>query len=98
MAQESGAEELTREVLPQGFSIIELPGHFFHMVGFRTPDDVAAYLDTLETVKGLSARMFVPAHAQAAEEIASLAQYNIGKVLEIGEKITALCPPDRDRK
>ena len=115
MAQESSAEELTREALPQGFSVIELPGHFFHMVGFRTPDDVvyladclssratldkyrigfiydvAAYLDTLEMVKGLSARMFVPAHAQATEDIAPLARYNMDKVLEIGETITALC-------
>ena len=115
MAQESGAEELTREVLPQGFSVIELPGHFFHMVGFRTQDDVvyladclsskatldkyrigfiydvAAYLDTLEMVKRLPARMFVPAHAQAAEDIAPLAQYNMDKVLEIGETIAALC-------
>ena len=115
MAQESSAEELTREALPQGFSVIELPGHFFHMVGFRTPDDVvyladclssratldkyrigfiydvAAYLDTLEMVKGLSARMFVPAHAPATEDIAPLARYNMDKVLEIGETITALC-------
>ena len=115
MAQESTAEELTPQVLPEGFSILPLPGHFFHMVGFRTPDDVvyladclsgraaldkyrisfiydvAAYLETLEMVKGLSARMFVPAHAEAAEDIAPLAQYNIDKVLEIGEKITALC-------
>ena len=84
LAQESSAECLTPAVLPEGFQIIPLPGHFFDMVGFRTPDDVvyladclssretlekyqigfiydvAAYLDTLEMVKSLTARMFVP--------------------------------------
>ena len=115
MAQESGAEELTREVLPEGFELIPLPGHFFDMVGFRTPDDVvyladclssretlekyqigfiydvAAYLDTLERVKSLSARMFVPAHAAATGEIAPLAQENIRKVWEIADHILELC-------
>ena len=115
LAQESSAEPLTPDVLPDGFEIIPLPGHFFDMVGFRTPDDVvyladclsswetlekyqigflydvAAYLDTLERVKTLTARMFVPAHAPAAEEIADLAQYNIRKVWEIAERIVALC-------
>lgn len=115
MAQESGAEPLTPQALPEGFALIPLPGHFFDMVGFRTPDDVvyladclssretldkyqigfvydvAAYLDTLEKVKTLSARMFVPAHAPAAEEIADLAQYNIDKVREIAGRILELC-------
>ena len=115
MAQESDAEPLTADALPKGLKIIELPGHFFDMVGYRTPDDVvfladclssretlekyqvsfvydvAAYLETLETVKGLSARMFVPAHAPAAEDVSELAQLNIDKVHEIAEKILGLC-------
>lgn len=115
MAQPSDAQELTQEALPDGFQIVPLPGHFFDMVGFRTPDDVvyladclssretlekyqigfiydvAAYLKTLETVKTMQARMFVPAHAAAAEEIVGLAQYNIDKVLEIAEKILTIC-------
>ena len=115
MAQESDAEPLTADALPKGFGAIELPGHFFDMVGYRTPDDVvfladclssretlekyqvsfvydvAAYLRTLEMVKGLSARMFVPAHAPAAEDVSELAQLNIDKVHEIAEKILGLC-------
>ena len=46
---------------------------------------------TLERVKTMRARMFVPAHAGATEDIAPLAQYNIDKVWEIAEKITSLC-------
>lgn len=119
MAQDSDAEVLTAEALPEGFESIPLPGHFFDMVGFRTADDVvfladclssreilekyqvgfiydvAEYLHTLETVKGLQARMFVPAHAEASENIADLARYNIDKVLEVAKKILALCPEPR---
>ncbi len=115
MAQPSDAQELMQEVLPEGFQIIPLPGHFFDMVGFRTPDDivfladclssretlekyrigyiydVAAYLKTLEMVKTMQARLFVPAHADASLEIAALAQYNINTVLEIAEKIIDIC-------
>ena len=53
--------------------------------------DVAAYLNTLETVKTMEAALFIPSHAEPAENIAPLAQYNIDKVLEIGDTITALC-------
>ena len=115
LAQESDAEYLTKETLPEGFELIPLPGHFFDMAGFRTPDDtvyladclssretlekyqigfiydVAAYLNTLEKVKTLKARIFVPAHAEAAEDITELAQYNIDKVNETADKILGLC-------
>ena len=60
-----------------------------YQIGFLY--DVAAYLNTLEMVKTLTARAFVPAHAAATEDIAPLAQYNIDKVLEIADIITELC-------
>ena len=115
LAQESDAQPLTPDVLPAGFELIPLPGHFFDMVGFRTPDDVvfladclssqatldkyqlsyvydvAAYLDTLERVKAMQAALFIPAHADATDNIAPLAQYNIDKVQEIAARITDFC-------
>ena len=42
-------------------------------------------------VKSLRAKMFIPAHAAASEDVADLAQYNIDKVLEIADKITGIC-------
>ncbi len=53
--------------------------------------DVAAYLETLEKVKKMEAAMFVPAHAEATENIAPLAQVNIDKVWEIADKMMSLC-------
>ncbi len=49
MAGESDAEYLNAEVLPEGMSIIPLPGHFFDMVGFRTSDDVVYLADCLSS-------------------------------------------------
>lgn len=115
LAQECDAQPLMPEHLPAGFELIPLPGHFFDMVGLRTPDDVvfladclssqatldkyqisyvydvAAYLDTLERVKEMQAALFVPAHAEATDNIAPLAQYNIDKVNEIAGHILDFC-------
>lgn len=100
---------------PKEIEVIPLKGHFFDMVGFRTPDDVvfladclssretldkyqigfiydvAEYLKTLEHVKTMTARLFVPSHAAASKSIAELAQYNIDKVNEIACRITDIC-------
>ena len=53
--------------------------------------DVAAYLSTLEMVRGMQAKVFVPAHTEAMENIAPLAQLNIDKVHEIAQKILEIC-------
>ncbi len=53
--------------------------------------DVQKYLDTLEAVQRLEAKLFIPAHAEPTEDIVPLAKLNTEKVLEIGETIVSLC-------
>lgn len=53
--------------------------------------DIAGYLQTLEMVKTLKAKLFIPAHTEPTEDISELAQYNIDKVQEIAEKIVSFC-------
>ena len=53
--------------------------------------DVGAYLETLEMVKTMTARQFIPAHASPTEDIRELAQYNIDKVQSIAGQIETLC-------
>ncbi len=115
LAPDCVADDFSHPEFPDLFEVIPLPGHFFDMVGFRTPDDVvfladslcsettlekyaitfvydvAAYLDTLKKLETLPAKMFVPAHADATEDIAGLARLNTAKVLEIAEAIKAQC-------
>ena len=115
MAQASDAQLLTPGALPQGWEAIELPGHFFQMVGYRTPDDVvfladclsseatlrkyrlsflydvAGYLRTLEAVVQMKAKLFVPAHAAATNDIAPLARLNIETTLQAADDICTLC-------
>lgn len=53
LAQESIAEPLTADVLPAGFEMIELPGHFLDMVGFKTPDGAVYLADCLSSKETL---------------------------------------------
>ena len=39
----------------------------------------------------MQAKLFIPAHAAATEDIAELAQYNMNKVYEVAEHILDLC-------
>lgn len=53
--------------------------------------DVEAYLSTLDMVSRMEARLFVPSHADACEDISVLARYNMDKVNEIAERICGFC-------
>ncbi|MCI8410238.1 MAG: MBL fold metallo-hydrolase [Lachnospiraceae bacterium] len=115
LAGPSKVTDFSDESFPKEIEIIPLLGHFFDMVGFRTPDDtvsiadclssketldkyqigfiydVAEYLKTFETVKSMKAKMFVPAHAPATDDITELVDVNIAKVHEIADKILSIC-------
>ncbi len=53
--------------------------------------DVGAYLDTLDRVEQLEASMFVPAHAEASQNVRPLVKLNRDKVHEIAGHILTLC-------
>ena len=53
--------------------------------------NVGEYLDSLEKVRAMSASLFVPAHADAAEDIAPLAQKNMDETFGIAESIVGAC-------
>lgn len=52
--------------------------------------DVASYLETLEKVKEMEAKYFVPSHCEVTEDIRPLAEYNEQAVKEIGEDIRGI--------
>ncbi|MBR3752076.1 MAG: MBL fold metallo-hydrolase [Ruminiclostridium sp.] len=77
MAQESEAEYLTQDVLPKGMQILPLPGHFFDMVGFTTPDNVTFLADCLSSKETL-------------EKYQIGVIYDVGAYLDTLEKVKGL--------
>ncbi|MBT9775028.1 MBL fold metallo-hydrolase [Clostridium sp. MCC353] len=49
LAEESGALSLEDERFPKELEVIPLPGHFFQMIGIRTPDDIVFLADCLSS-------------------------------------------------
>ena len=120
IAEESAVTDFSDESFPKELEIIPLPGHFFDMVGIRTPDntvfladcisskstlekyqlafiyDVKSYLETLDKVKGLSAEILVPSHAQAEKDLGELIDFNRSKVYEIANSILSICAKPRN--
>lgn len=114
-AQPSISREVTRDVLPQGMTMLRLDGHSVAMAGFQTPDSVCFladcvaskealkkyqvsylycvrdFLDTLDRVEALTARLFVPSHAPATGDIQPLVELNREKTLETAAKLLELC-------
>ena len=115
MAQPCEAADISDPMFPKELEVIDLPGHFFHQIGIRTPDDVvfladclcsektlekyrmtflydiAAHLETLDKVEGMAGAMFVPAHADAAEDVKELCRKNREAVYAVAELIRDIC-------
>lgn len=53
LAQESSTHPFTDPDFPRELEVIGLPGHFFTMTGFRTPDDVLFLADCLSSAQTL---------------------------------------------
>jgi len=49
MAQESSVLEFNHVDFPKEIDVIPLPGHFFDMVGFRTPDNIVYLADCISS-------------------------------------------------
>ena len=101
--------------LPDGLSVLKLPGHYLDMIGIATDDgvafladaifrreiiekyhvvfiyDVAKFLETLDMLEGLEAKIFIPAHCDATDDIKELVAINRAKTLEIAELLVELC-------
>jgi len=77
MAKESKVQLLTEEVLPEGLEVLPLPGHSYHMVGFRTKDgavflaDCLSGEDTLEKYK-IGFLYDVEAYLMSLEEVCEM--------------------------
>ena len=115
LATESDVKDISDSSFPRQFQVIELPGHFFQMIGIRTPDnvvfladcisspetiekykvsfiyDVEKYLETLTMLETLEARIFVPAHTQATNDLAPLITINRQAVLSVADKLLDIC-------
>lgn len=53
--------------------------------------DVEKSLKTLDKVKNMQAKIFVPSHAEVTDDIAPLAQLNIDQIHKVAECILSLC-------
>ena len=53
MAQGSNVLPLTSDILPEYMELLELPGHCFDMVGFRSEDGVVYLADCLSSKETL---------------------------------------------
>ncbi|MHC1771407.1 MAG: MBL fold metallo-hydrolase [Flexilinea sp.] len=54
LAAESDAFDISDESFPKEIEVIPLPGHFFQMIGLRTPDDVVFLADCISSENTLN--------------------------------------------
>ncbi len=103
MAQESRAEPLTQEALPDGLRLLSLPGHSFEMVGFRTEDDVVFLADCLSSKETLDKYQIgflydVAAYLQTLDLVQNLeAKFFVPSHAEVTSDVRALAQYNIDK-
>ena len=60
-----------------------------YRIGFLV--DVRAYLETLESIQHMDAKLFIPSHAEPTDDIRPLAELNVRIVHEIADDIVSFC-------
>ena len=109
------AYDISELEMPEGLSIIEIPGHCIEMFAVKTADevyflgdgvvsvdtlkghkliyvyDIDKQLESLELMKGLKGKVFVPYHGGITEDISKLAEANISVMKENIELILDIC-------
>lgn len=53
--------------------------------------DIGSYIETLEAIKTLDAKFYIPSHVEPSDDISELLQYNIDKANEVGEFLLEIC-------
>ncbi|MBQ6899265.1 MAG: MBL fold metallo-hydrolase [Firmicutes bacterium] len=103
MAQPSAAEPLTEDVLPEGMELLDLKGHGFDMVGFRTADDVVYLADcvsspaTLEKY-GITFNYDIASHLETLGRVKEMkAKIFVGAHIEPMEDVAELAQYNIDK-
>lgn len=77
LAQESAAEDITSTDFPKGLEVIPLRGHFFHMIGLRTADNVVFLADCISSAATLDKYKIgfiydVPAYLETLDRVENM--------------------------
>ena len=60
--------------------------------------DVKEYLNTLDYLKNLEGKLYIPSHCEATEDISSLIELNKNKIEEISNQICEACKQEKTLK
>ena len=101
--EELSGKPLEEAVLPEGFELIQLPGHFFDMVGFRTPDDTVFLADCISSKEtldkyGISFIYDVEKHLETLDKVENMeAKFFVPAHAPAGESVKELAAYNRDK-